>query len=269
MTFDATPVQDPGPSNATFGAGDVLVGGGNLWRMGAAVKTNASGTWVGFFDEATNAAAAIVPAGSDAWQGGNALKSSANARSGYKLGGNSGQIMVGYSNPSHKRGWTYEILAKFTLNPPTYRVTINQDGWQAYPALQVKRTNSTALVVNAGGWFGTGGVWIDAETGGLPILDGKWHHIASTFESTGADSATMRVHVDGVEQAINTNFTLRGGNYYLNANGVAANAAQYQHIEVVNGLWVDAVALSDTNLTAGTFILPTAPKARGTIVFIK
>jgi hypothetical protein len=258
FTFDSTPVQDPGPDTATFGSGDSVVGGGTFWRMGA-----------GHYGEALGTANAIVPAGADAWQGGNALKSSSSLRSGYKLDGCGGQIMVGYSNPAHKRGWTYEVLAKFTAQPPTYFVTLNQDGWQKFPALQVKRTSATELVFAAGAWLGVGGAWISAETGNLPVLDGKWHHIAASLETTSASTATMRVYVDGVLRATNPNL-VHGGSFYMNVNGVAANVGQYQHIEVVNGLWVDALALSDAPLAPANFVLPTsAPATKGTVVLIK
>jgi hypothetical protein len=257
FTFDSTPVQDPGPSNATFGAGDSVVGGGTFWRLGA-----------GHWGEAAGTANAIVPAGADAWQGGNALKSSSNLRSGYKLDGCSGQIEIDHTTPSRKRGWTYEVLAKFTAQSPAYFVTMNQDGWQKYPALQVKRTSATDLAFSAGAWLGTGGAWIQADTASLPVLDSQWHHIASTLQTTSDTTATMRVYVDGVLQATNTGLVYSGF-FYMNVNGVAANAGQYQHNEVVTGMWVDAVALSDEPLEPAAFVLPTAPPpAQGTVIII-
>jgi hypothetical protein len=251
-------VQDPGPDTATFGGGDSVVGGGAFWRMGA-----------GHFGEALGTANAIVPAGADAWQGGNALKSSSNLRSGYKLDGCSGQIAIDHTTPGRKRGWTYEVLAKFTAQSPTYFVTMNQDGWQMFPALQVKRTSTTDLAFSAGAWMGTGGAWIQADTASLPVLDSQWHHIASSLQTTSATTATMRVYVDGVLQATNTGLVYSGF-FYMNVNGVAANAGQYQHNEVVTGMWVDAVALSDEPLEPAVFVLPTEPPpAQGMVVIIR
>ena len=67
-------------------------------------------------------------------------------------------------------------------------------------------------------------------SGGIPVNDGNWHHLAWTYDSTAVTSAAINMYVDGVNQysnATNTSYWSRVIKYKYFGKVVSAGVSDY------------------------------------------